>query len=59
MTLASLIETETGMPEERAKVASVFYNRLKQGIPLQCDPTVIYSSLLNNTYTGTITHSVS
>ncbi len=54
VTLASLIEKETGASGERGLVASVFANRLAKGMPLATDPTVIYAALLNGRYRGTI-----
>jgi len=43
ITLASVIEKETGLAKERALVSGVFHNRLRRNIPLQSDPTVIYA----------------
>ena len=42
IVLASIVEKETGKPTERRTVAAVYTNRLKRGMPLQADPTVIY-----------------
>jgi UPF0755 protein len=57
VTLASLVERETGKPDERPIVAAVYANRLKIGMGLQCDPTVIYALARAGRYTGNLTHA--
>jgi len=57
VTMASIIEKETAAPEERALVASVYYNRLAQDMALDADPSVIYAELLTGTYQGSLHHA--
>jgi UPF0755 protein len=54
VTLASLIEKETGKAEERPVIAAVFRNRLKIGMPMQADPTVVYALEKAHRYDGNI-----
>ena len=54
--MASIVEKETAVAEERPMVASVYYNRLAKKIALDADPSVIYAELLAGTYTGALHH---
>lgn len=57
VALASIIEKETAVQDERPEVASVYMNRLDSHIPLQADPSVIYAELLQGTYSGALHHN--
>jgi UPF0755 protein len=57
VTMASIVEKETAVSEERPLVAGVYYNRLAQRMALDADPSVIYAELLAGTYQGSLHHA--
>jgi len=54
--MASIVEKETSVADERPLVASVYYNRLAKRIALDADPSIIYAELLAGTYSGALHH---
>lgn len=56
VTMASIVEKETSVPEERPMVAGVYYNRMMKHIALDADPSIIYAELLAGTYQGALHH---
>ncbi len=57
VTMASIVEKESAVPEERPLIAGVYYNRLEHNIALDADPSVIYAALLAGRYQGVIHQS--
>ena len=57
VTMASIVERETAVPEERPMVASVYYNRLEKRMALDADPSIIYAEQLAGTYQGALHHA--
>jgi UPF0755 protein len=56
VTMASIVEKETAVADERPLVASVYYNRLSKRIALDADPSIIYAKLLDGSYQGALHH---
>jgi UPF0755 protein len=57
VTMASIVEKETAVAEERPLVAGVYFNRLEKKIALDADPSIIYAELLAGTYQGALHHA--
>lgn len=57
VTMASIVEKETAVPDERPVVAGVYYNRLARHMALGADPSVAYAELLSGTYQGSLHHA--
>jgi UPF0755 protein len=57
VTMASLVEREGKLPEERPLIAAVFFNRLRTGMTLDCDSTTIYAAMLDERWRGVIHRS--
>lgn len=57
VVMASIVEKETAVPEERPMVASVYYNRLAKRVALDADPSIIYAELLAGRYQGALHHA--
>ncbi len=55
--MASIVEKETAVADERPMVASVYYNRLTKRMALDADPSIIYAELLSGTYQGALHHA--
>ena len=55
--MASIVEKETAVPDERPLVAGVYFNRLEKKIALDADPSIIYAELLAGTYQGALHHA--